>query len=115
MALIRWGTTEAQETLIGSLADIAEKAQAAGLEPPVVAVIGDVVTLRDQLRWFDDLSVVGMRKLTFPLSGERKGSLALRFTTLPEGSVSSDDCSAGSLQESMQGKADKDLLRCTSG
>ena len=55
MAPIRWGTTEAQETLIGSLADIAGKAQAAGLEPPVVAVIGDVVALRDRHRWFDDL------------------------------------------------------------
>ncbi len=63
VALIRWGTTEAQETLIGGLADIAGKAQAAGLEPPVVAVIGDVVALRDRLRWFDDLSVVSMRKL----------------------------------------------------
>ncbi len=63
VALIRWGTTQAQETLIGSLADIAGKAQAAGLEPPVVAVIGDVVALRDRLRWFDDLSVVDMRKL----------------------------------------------------
>ncbi len=63
MALIRWGTTEAQETLTGSLADIAAMAQATGLEPPVVAVIGDVVALRDRLRWFDDLSVVDMRKL----------------------------------------------------
>ena len=55
VALIRCATTEAQETLIGSLADIAGKAQAASLEPPVVAVIGDVVALRDRLRWFDDL------------------------------------------------------------
>lgn len=51
VALIRWGTTEAQETIIGTLADILEKA--AGLQPPVVAVIGDVVRLRDKLRWFD--------------------------------------------------------------
>lgn len=53
VALIRWGTTEAQETLTGTLADIVAQAKAAGLEPPVVAVIGDVVRMRERLRWFD--------------------------------------------------------------
>ena len=61
VALVRWGTTEAQETITGKLADIVEKARAAGLGPPVVAVIGDVVALRDQLRWFEDLSVLRER------------------------------------------------------
>ncbi len=51
VALIRWGTTEAQETITGTLADILDKAVA--LQPPVVAVIGDVVSMRDRLRWFD--------------------------------------------------------------
>jgi uroporphyrinogen III methyltransferase/synthase len=53
VALIRWGTTEAQETLTGRLADIVGKAQSAGLQPPVVAVIGEVVRMRERLRWFD--------------------------------------------------------------
>ncbi|MBI3455759.1 MAG: uroporphyrinogen-III C-methyltransferase [Candidatus Rokubacteria bacterium] len=53
VALIRWGTTSAQETVTGILADIAAKAPAAGLEPPVVIIIGDVVRLRDRLRWFE--------------------------------------------------------------
>lgn len=51
VALIRWGTTESQETLTGTLADITDKA--ALLEPPIVVVIGEVVSLREQLRWFD--------------------------------------------------------------
>ena len=51
VALIRWGTTEAQQTITGTLADILDKA--ARLEPPVVVVIGEVVRLRDRLRWFD--------------------------------------------------------------
>jgi len=53
VALIRWGTTEAQQTIIGTLGDIVGKAEAARLEPPVVAVIGQVVTLREHLRWFE--------------------------------------------------------------
>jgi len=46
-ALIRWGTTEAQEVRIGTLADIVARAR--DLEPPVVAVIGEVVRLRERL------------------------------------------------------------------
>jgi uroporphyrin-III C-methyltransferase len=43
VAVIRWGTTPQQEVVSGTLADIAERA--AGLEPPAVAVIGEVVNL----------------------------------------------------------------------
>jgi len=52
VALIRWGTTEAQETVVGTLGDIVARAAAAGLAPPVVAVIGAVVRLRERLEWF---------------------------------------------------------------
>lgn len=54
VALIRWGTTSAQETVTGVLGDIVARAEAAGLEPPVVTVIGDVVALRERLRWFEE-------------------------------------------------------------
>ena len=52
VALVRWGTTDVQETVTGTLGDIAARAQRARLEPPVVAVIGDVVALRERLAWF---------------------------------------------------------------
>ena len=54
VALVRWGTTSAQETVTGTIGDIAARAARARLEPPVVIVIGDVVALRDRLQWFDD-------------------------------------------------------------
>ena len=56
MALIRWGTIAEQETLTGRLADIAVKAKAAVVQPPVVAVICEVATLRERLRWFKELA-----------------------------------------------------------
>ena len=62
MALIQWGTTDAQETVTGTLADITDKA--ASLASPVVVIIGDVVKLRDQLRWFDDLAATVHREDT---------------------------------------------------
>jgi len=54
VALVRWGTTNVQETITGTLGDIAALAARARLEPPVVIVIGEVVALRDRLQWFDD-------------------------------------------------------------
>ena len=56
VALIRWGTTEAQEVRVGTLADIVGRAR--GLEPPVVAVIGEVVALRERLAWSVDAAKV---------------------------------------------------------
>jgi uroporphyrinogen III methyltransferase/synthase len=57
VALVRWGTTDVQETLTGTLGDIARRAARVRLEPPVVIVIGDVVALRDRLQWFADNSL----------------------------------------------------------
>lgn len=54
VAMIHWGTTSEQQTVTGTLADIIAKATAAGLEPPVVTVIGEVVALREQLQWFPE-------------------------------------------------------------
>lgn len=51
VALIRWGTTEKQETIVGTLADILDKAPR--IQPPVVVVIGEVVNLRHKLHWFE--------------------------------------------------------------
>ncbi len=53
VALVRWGTTGRQQTLRGTLADIAAKVEDTGFKAPAVAVIGDVVGLRDQLNWFE--------------------------------------------------------------
>ena len=63
VALVRWGTQPYQHTVVGTLSDIVGKAADAGLAPPVVAVIGDVVDLRNRLRWFDDRPLFSKRVL----------------------------------------------------
>jgi uroporphyrin-III C-methyltransferase len=52
VALIRWGTTDSQVTITGRLDEIAMRAEAVQLAPPVVVVVGDVVALRERLAWF---------------------------------------------------------------
>jgi uroporphyrinogen III methyltransferase/synthase len=77
-ALIRWGTTPDQETLTGTLADIAAKAKEQGFSPPSILVVGEVVSLRPKLGWFETrpeeqagefaklLSAEGARVILFP-------------------------------------------------
>jgi uroporphyrinogen III methyltransferase/synthase len=60
-ALVRWGTTTRQQTVTGTLENIEARAQAAGIKAPAIIVIGDVVTLRDTLKWFENRPLLGKR------------------------------------------------------
>ena len=62
-ALIQWGSESYQRTVVGTLADIVDRARGSGISPPVVVVIGDVVRLRDRLSWFDSRPLFGKRVL----------------------------------------------------
>jgi uroporphyrinogen III methyltransferase / synthase len=61
VALVRWATTGQQETLIGTLGNIAQKAVASGFAAPAVAVFGEVVALRDKLNWYEKRPLLGKR------------------------------------------------------
>ena len=62
-AVIQWGTMPVQRTIDGTLADIAEKAEEAGITAPAIIIVGDVVRLRRDLRWFEDRPLFGKRIL----------------------------------------------------
>lgn len=62
-AVIRWGTRPEQEVVTGTLEDIGEKVRAAGLTSPAVIIVGDVVSLRQKLEWFEKLPFFGRRIL----------------------------------------------------
>ncbi len=61
VALVRSATTGKQETLTGTLADIAQKAVASDFKAPAVAVFGEVVALRDGLNWYEKRPLLGKR------------------------------------------------------
>ena len=63
-AFIRWGTHPEQETYVTTVGEAAETVVRAGIRPPAIFIVGDVVKLRDKLRWFD-------RPATRPLFGKR--------------------------------------------
>ena len=61
VAVIRWGTRAEQETIVGTVATIGRDANARHLQPPALAVVGDVVRLRAQLNWFERKPLFGRR------------------------------------------------------
>jgi len=62
-AVVRWGARPKQRTVVGTLADIAQKSQDAGLSSPAIIIIGEVVELRKQLRWYDNQPLFGKHVL----------------------------------------------------
>ena len=51
-AIVQHGTTPTQRVVTGTLANLAERAAAAMLQPPTLVIVGTVVRLRDRLDWF---------------------------------------------------------------
>ena len=51
VALISKGTTPEQKAVVGTLADIASKVAQHHIQAPTLTIIGEVVNLREQLKW----------------------------------------------------------------
>jgi uroporphyrinogen III methyltransferase/synthase len=70
VAIVREGTKPQQETLVATLRTIADEAERSGMAAPAVIVIGEVVRLRDRLRWFDAHPLFGKRILLTRARGD---------------------------------------------
>ena len=58
---VRWATRPDQQIIVGTLADLADCVERAGMKPPATVVIGEVVRLREKLNWFERLPLFGTR------------------------------------------------------
>ena len=58
---VRWGTRPDQETVTGTLANIADRIEQVQLKPPATVIIGEVVALHDRFNWFEKLPLFGQR------------------------------------------------------
>jgi uroporphyrinogen III methyltransferase/synthase len=63
VAVIRWGTRADQTTLVGDLSSIPDIVRENEIKPPAVMVVGDVVRLRDTLKWYEERPLFGQRVL----------------------------------------------------
>lgn len=58
-AVIQWGTTPRQRTIVGTIADLPKRVAKAKLSPPAITIVGRVVSLRDTLNWFETRPLFG--------------------------------------------------------
>jgi uroporphyrinogen III methyltransferase/synthase len=63
VAVVRWGTRPDQRTLVSTLKDIAALVREKDIRPPAVTVVGEVVKLRDELKWYEEKPLFGHRIL----------------------------------------------------
>jgi uroporphyrinogen III methyltransferase/synthase len=78
-AVIRWGTRAEQAVVTGTLGTLEERC--AGMKPPALIVVGEVVGLRDKLRWFEDKPLFGKRIL-ITRAREQASAFAQRLEAL---------------------------------
>jgi len=76
-AVVRWGARPKQRTVVGTLSDIAERATSAGLGSPAVIIIGEVVALRDKMRWYDTSPLFGRRILVARPKDQARATAAI--------------------------------------
>ena len=88
VAVIRWGTRPDQKTLVSTLREIALLVKEKDIRPPAVMVVGDVVNLREELKWYEDKPMFGQRILVtrehtegFELL-EELGAEVIQFSTV---------------------------------
>ncbi|MBL9137152.1 MAG: uroporphyrinogen-III C-methyltransferase [Verrucomicrobiales bacterium] len=80
-AVVRWGTTSTQTSVVGTLANLKSKVDAAGIQSPAVVVVGEVVRLSQQLNWFENRPLFG-RRVVVTRSRDQASELGVRLTEL---------------------------------
>lgn len=60
-ALIYRGTLPAQRTVVGTVSELLDATGPESQTEPAILVVGDVASLRDHLRWFDERPLFGRR------------------------------------------------------
>ena len=59
VAVIKNGTTAKQETYMGTLGTIAGIVRENNVKAPVIIIIGEVVNLREKMKWFENMPLFG--------------------------------------------------------
>ncbi|MDD2365822.1 MAG: uroporphyrinogen-III C-methyltransferase [Desulfuromonadaceae bacterium] len=78
VALVRWATTPCQQVLVGTLSDIADRAEECAFKPPAITIVGEVVSLRDKLQWLDKRTLCG-RKIIVTRAADQAGEFSSKL------------------------------------
>ena len=61
VAVVRWASTPQQRSVVGTLSTICEVVRQADIKPPALIIVGEVVTLRSTIDWFERRPLFGRR------------------------------------------------------
>ncbi|KEJ00337.1 uroporphyrinogen III synthase [Clostridium botulinum A2B7 92] len=81
VAVVMKGTTSKQKKVIGNLENIVEKVKEAKLESPVIIVVGEVVSLSDELNWYEKKPLFG-RNICITRTKEQAKELKVQLLDL---------------------------------
>jgi len=79
VAVVQWAARPEQRVVSGTLTSISGLVRAEGIANPAVIIVGEVVGLRDELRWFDNRPLFGKSLLVpRPMEQGRATAVAIR-------------------------------------
>ncbi len=79
VAMVRWGTLGKQKSIEGTLASIGKVIEDTHFSPPSVAIVGNIVALRQKLNWFEKRTLFGKR-IVVTRTREQASDLAKEFS-----------------------------------
>lgn len=91
VAVIQWGTSPRQRTLVADLESVTRRVAEEGLGSPSIIVVGQVVHLREKLQWFERRPLFGKtivvtraraQSSSFSHNLTELGALAIEFPTI---------------------------------
>jgi uroporphyrinogen III methyltransferase/synthase len=77
-ACVRSGTRPDQQTIVGTLADIADAVARSRFGPPATLIVGDVVKRRPRLSWFEQRPLLG-RRIVVTRAAEQAAEMVARL------------------------------------
>lgn len=78
VAVVRWASTPEQSSVVGTLATITEVVTEAGIKPPALIIVGEVVSLRDTIDWFEQRPLFG-KKIIVTRTREQASELIMNL------------------------------------
>ncbi len=89
VAVVRWASTPEQRSVVGTLENIAEVVKENNITPPSLIIVGEVVSLRDTINWYEKRPLFG-KKIIVTRTREQASDLV---AALEEQGANAIECS----------------------
>lgn len=81
VGIIKDGTTAKQKTYVGTMSNIVDIVKENNIKSPVIIIIGEVVNLREKMKWFEDKPLFG-ENILVTRNKEKQGDITNKINEL---------------------------------